>query len=78
VAVMVWNYHDDDLRLRRQMSSSASRAANGKPALTHHRIDRDHSNAYEVWKKMGSPQKPTPQQYAELEKAGQLQTLGTA
>ena len=30
---------------------------------------------YEAWKKMGSPQSPTPEQYAELERASQLQTL---
>lgn len=43
--------------------------------LYHYRIDSDHSNAYEVWKKMGSPQQPTEQQYQELEKAGQLALL---
>jgi xylan 1,4-beta-xylosidase len=26
---------------------------------------------------MGSPQRPTPEQYAQLEKAGQLATIGT-
>ena len=48
-------------------------AANVK--LTHYRVDRDHSNTYEVWKKMGSPQPPTKEQLAILEKAGQLQEL---
>ena len=43
--------------------------------LQHFRVDPDHSNSYEAWKKMGSPQKPTPAQYAELERAGQLETL---
>ena len=32
---------------------------------------------YEVWKKMGSPQNPTPDQIADLEKAGQLKTIGS-
>jgi hypothetical protein len=45
--------------------------------LRHYRIDRDHSNAYTVWKQMGSPQNPTPEQYAQLEAAGQLQLLGS-
>jgi xylan 1,4-beta-xylosidase len=40
--------------------------------LSHYRIDDLHSNSYEVWKKMGSPQAPTSQQISELEKAGQL------
>jgi xylan 1,4-beta-xylosidase len=43
--------------------------------LYHYRVDSSHSNSYEIWKKMGSPKNPTPQQYAELEKAGQLQLL---
>jgi xylan 1,4-beta-xylosidase len=34
-----------------------------------------HSNSYTVWKAMGSPQTPTPEQYAELQAAGQLQLL---
>jgi xylan 1,4-beta-xylosidase len=43
--------------------------------LTEWRIDQNHSNAYTAWKKMGSPQQPSPDQYAQLEKAGQLQLL---
>ena len=35
-------------------------------------IDADHSNAYTAWQRMGSPQHPTPEQSAELERAGQL------
>ena len=46
-----------------------------KVLLQHYRIDNDHSNAYTVWKNMGSPQKPTPEQYAELKAAGQLELL---
>ncbi len=44
--------------------------------LTEYRIDNEHSNSYEVWKKMGSPQNPTTEQITLLEKAGQLQTAG--
>jgi xylan 1,4-beta-xylosidase len=45
--------------------------------LHHYRIDADHSNSYEAWKKMGSPQSPTPEQYLQLEQAGQLQLLNS-
>ena len=45
--------------------------------LTVYTIDNEHSNSYEVWKKMGSSQNPTAAQIAELEKAGQLETIGT-
>jgi xylan 1,4-beta-xylosidase len=43
--------------------------------LEHFRIDDNHSNAYTVWKAMGSPQHPTAEQYAQLRSAGQLQLL---
>jgi xylan 1,4-beta-xylosidase len=43
--------------------------------VEHYRLDGNHSNAYTVWQQMGSPQKPTPEQYARLEEAGQLQLL---
>jgi xylan 1,4-beta-xylosidase len=77
--VMVWNYHDNN-----SPAPAAPVVVNiqGIPAarvqLQEFRIDAAHSNAYEVWKKMGSPQQPAPQQVAELEKAGRLQATGTA
>ena len=43
--------------------------------LQHYRIDDHYSNAYTAWKEMGSPQEPTPEQYARLQAAGQLQLL---
>ena len=43
--------------------------------LTHYRIDDTHSNAYTVWKAMGSPQNPNPTQYAELKSKDGLQLL---
>lgn len=74
--VLAWNYHDDDV------PAPASRVEiriDGLPAervlVEHYRVDRNHSNAYAMWKAMGSPQQPTPEQYAELEQAGQLQLL---
>jgi xylan 1,4-beta-xylosidase len=45
--------------------------------VRHYRIDQTHSNAYSVWKQMGSPQKPTDEQYRTLEDAGQLQLLAS-
>jgi xylan 1,4-beta-xylosidase len=75
-AVLVWNYHDDD---RPAPDTAVDLVIKGIPAgrvrVSHHRVDRDHSNAYRAWQKMGSPQSPTPQQIAALEKAAQLQEL---
>jgi xylan 1,4-beta-xylosidase len=78
IAVMVWNYHDDDLPAP---DSSVRLTVAGAPAsvkralVRHYRIDQEHSNAYTLWKKLGSPQNPTPEQYARLEAAGRLELL---
>jgi xylan 1,4-beta-xylosidase len=79
ITVLVWNYHDDDLPApAANVDLAIDGIPDGRPTLTHYRVDADRSNSYEVWKKMGSPQKPTRDQYAQLEKAGTLQTLGRA
>jgi xylan 1,4-beta-xylosidase len=78
VSVMTWNYHDNDVPAP---DSSVRLTISGMPAaalrllVKRYQIDRDHSNAYTVWKEMGSPQNPTPEQYARLEAAGQLELL---
>jgi xylan 1,4-beta-xylosidase len=75
-SVLLWNYHDEDVAAP---GSEIEVSIKGLPAhrvlLQHYRIDNDHSNAYTVWKQMGSPQSPTPEQYAKLQAAGQLQLL---
>jgi xylan 1,4-beta-xylosidase len=43
--------------------------------VEHFRIDERHSNAFTAWKEMGSPQNPSPEQYARLESAGRLELL---
>lgn len=75
-SVMVWNYHDDDLPApASQVNISIKNIPARKATFTHYRIDDTHSNSYEVWKKMGSPQQPTEAQINVLEKAGQLDLL---
>ena len=77
--VLVWNYHDDDLPApAAPIRLSIEGLPAGRARLTHYRIDEEHSNSYAAWLRMGSPQKPTPAQYAELEKASDLQELGPA
>ena len=75
-AVLVWNYHDDDIQ---DAGSPVEIQIKGIPAkqavMMHYRIDNEHSNSYQAWKKMGSPTAPTPTQIATLEKAGQLEML---
>lgn len=78
LSILAWNYHDDDVPAA---AAEIALSVNGLPGaarrllLQHYGIDQDHSNAFTVWKELGSPQSPTPQQYARLEAAGQLQLL---
>ncbi len=77
-AVMVWNYHDDNVPAPDAPVSVQLKGLPGKTiTVQHYRIDQKYSNSYEAWKKMGSPQSPTASQIAELEKAGQLQMMGS-
>ena len=77
--VFVWHYHDDDLP---GPDAEVELALNGLPwpdgeaRLQHFRIDAGHSNAFAEWQRIGSPPQPSPAQYAQLEKAGQLTSLG--
>jgi xylan 1,4-beta-xylosidase len=75
-SVMLWNYHDDDVAAP---DAPIRLDVGGLPAarvlVRHYRIDHDHSNAYTTWQQMGSPQQPSPEQYAHLEAAGALQLL---
>jgi xylan 1,4-beta-xylosidase len=75
LSVLVWHYHDDDVPgpdASVEFELAGLPSGNRAIALHHYRIDGKHSNAFETWKRLGSPQKPTAQQYADLEKAGKL------
>lgn len=76
-AVMLWHYHDDDIKTEDAVIEVNLKGLPIQTTLNvhHYRIDDENSNSYEVWKKMGSPENPTPEQYAVLEKAGQLTLL---
>jgi xylan 1,4-beta-xylosidase len=80
IAVMSWNYHDDDLPAP---DSPVTLKVSGVPPnvsrvlVRHYRIDQERSNSYRLWRKLGAPQNPTAEQYAQLEAAGQLQLLAS-
>ncbi|HDJ33099.1 MAG TPA: beta-xylosidase, partial [Bacteroidetes bacterium] len=75
--VMLWNYHDLNVPGESVWVNLETTGLDTKTVrVSHYRIDRKHSNAYELWKEMGSPQEPDPSQVKELEEAGQLHLLG--
>ena len=72
-SIMLWNYHDVDKKGEfSKVSIDITGITSSSAKLIHYRIDDELSNSYELWKKMGSPQNPTPAQIAALKKAGQL------
>jgi xylan 1,4-beta-xylosidase len=78
VAVLTWNYHDEDVAAP---DASVRLEVTGLPPdakrlmVRHYRIDREHSNAFTAWQRLGSPQQPSAEQYRALEAAGQLELL---
>jgi xylan 1,4-beta-xylosidase len=80
VEILIWNYHDDDspapdAQIDVVIRGLPKEASSG--LLEHYRVDSSHSNAFALWKKMGSPQSPSPDQYEQLLDAGQLHLLGS-
>jgi len=81
LCVMMWHYYDDDVP---GPAADVSVGIAGLPPslsegkLTLFRIDETHTNAFTAWKKMGSPQKPTAKECADLEQAGRLAAIGPA
>jgi xylan 1,4-beta-xylosidase len=81
LCILVWHYADDDVpgpAAAVELGLTGLPKADGEARIEHLRIDADHSNAYTAWQRMGSPQQPTPDQYTQLERAGQLQAMGQA
>jgi xylan 1,4-beta-xylosidase len=77
ITVLAWNYHDDELAAPPSTVRLAVAGLPGKVLVEHFRIDDEHSNAYTAWKRMGSPPQPTPEQYKQMEAAGQLELLSS-
>lgn len=81
LSVMVWHYHDDDIR---GPEAAVELAVSGLPAgisearVTHYRVDEFHSNAYDAWRRMGSPIAPNQRQYGQLQEASNLAKLTNA
>jgi xylan 1,4-beta-xylosidase len=80
VTILLWNYHDAD---QPAGATPTTVRLNSLPVgvrrvlVQHYRIDDTHSNAYTAWKAMGSPQKPTTEQYMQLQAVAGLQLLAS-
>jgi xylan 1,4-beta-xylosidase len=76
VDILLWNYHDADVP---SAPAKLEIKARGLPVshLTEEvfLMDAAHSNAYAVWQRMGSPERPTAAQQQELVQAGKLERI---
>jgi xylan 1,4-beta-xylosidase len=80
LCILAWHYHDDDVagpEAEIELTLDHLPSGSGEAKLQHFRIDEENSNAFAAWKRLGSPQQPTPEQYARLATAGRLAALGT-
>jgi xylan 1,4-beta-xylosidase len=73
VAVLLWNYHDDDVpgpdaAVRLDVRGMKPAGVNARLW----RVDGSHANAFAAWKVMGSPLSPNATQYRELARAAEL------
>jgi xylan 1,4-beta-xylosidase len=74
VAMLVWNYHDDDvpgLAAAIRFTIKGVKKGNARTA-TVWRVDHDNGNAFTAWQRMGSPQSPNADQYKLLEQASEM------
>ena len=79
IAVLVWHYHDDDVPASAAeitLNLTGVTPVSESATLTRYVVDADHSNAYEAWKRMGSPLPLSTAQHTQLEEAGKLATVG--
>jgi xylan 1,4-beta-xylosidase len=80
ISVLLWNYQDEDVagedaQIKLEITGIPRMAS--RVLVRQYRIDPTHSNSYSVWKDMGAPSAPTAEQYSKLERAGQLELLGS-
>jgi xylan 1,4-beta-xylosidase len=76
ISIMVWNYHDLDVPgPSSKVILDIAGVEESKVLVHHYRVDNKLSNSFERWKTLGKPTQVTPDQYADLERAGQLQLL---
>ncbi|WP_239451826.1 glycoside hydrolase [Frondihabitans sp. PAMC 28766] len=66
-------YHRGDAEV--PVSVSITGLASASYRLEHFRIDRTHSNSHTVWKSLGSPQDPTPEQLSAIRDRQGLELL---
>lgn len=79
IDVLAWNYHDADVpadpaAIHLTINGLLTGTTTTHTAhLAEFRMDADHSNAYRVWREIGSPAHPSEDQLRSLEQASHLE-----
>ncbi|MBD3287321.1 hypothetical protein GF337_00820, partial [candidate division KSB1 bacterium] len=77
VEIILYHFNDDDKENTQHAQYSVQIAIKNIPFQTGYlqifKIDELHSNAYTLWKQMGSPEEPTPSQLLALKSQDDLQ-----
>jgi len=79
MTVFVWHYHDDDVAGEPavvDLQLDRLPLTKGNATLAEFRVDASHGNAFEVWKRMGSPKKLDAKQRHQLEAAARMTPMG--
>jgi xylan 1,4-beta-xylosidase len=74
IDVLLWNYHDADVPApdaHIELTIDGLHAQHARES--EFRMDATHSNAFRVWRDMGSPETPDQEQRKQLARAGQLE-----
>ncbi len=73
ITVLAWHYHDDDVPgPDAAITIDLTGPPDGNPKIIRTLIDEGHSNSFNAWLAMDSPQTPTAGQIRELEETSKL------
>jgi xylan 1,4-beta-xylosidase len=78
VDVLLWNYHDADVTASPSEVTLQVDGLKARVSYSEFLMDGTHSNSYNAWQAMGSPDHPDAQQIDALQKAGQLDQITKA
>lgn len=73
VAILVWNYHDDDIAAPDARIVLKVEGLDGSTReIEQFQMDAEHGNAHATWLALGSPRRPSAEDYARLLAASEL------
>jgi xylan 1,4-beta-xylosidase len=75
--VVIYNYNENvDDKETKRIQLNVIMPAQGSYKMAHYRIDENHSNAYTIWKSMGSPYNPNETQLKKIKTRQGLELFG--